>query len=200
MTSFGIRLPYMIAPALLNKLLSRIALYDDPIAYKELFSLYHAKLIHFSSHITQSREAAEEVVSDVFLKIWCNRATLTRIENFHLYVYIMTKNLSINCLVKQKKNRSFCLDDTEVEFKSIYLDPEQLMITSEMYRRILAAINELPARCRLIFKLVKEDGLKYKEVAELLDISLKTVENQMTIALRRIGKSVRFEISGVQSH
>lgn len=187
----------MIAPTMLNKLLNRIALYDDAIAYKELFSLYHSKLIHFSSLITHSRESAEEVVSDVFLKIWHNRSTLTRVENFHLYIYIITKNLSINCSLKQKRNKSFSLDDTVVEFKSIYLDPEQLMITGEMYKRILTAISELPPKCQLIFKLIKEDGLKYREVAALLDISLKTVENQMTIALKRIGKSVKFEISGI---
>jgi len=184
----------MIAQTLLNKLLSRIALYDDAIAYKELFSLYHARLIHFSSLITHSKQSAEEVVSDVFLKIWTNRTTLTRVENFHLYIYVITKNLSINCLEKQKRDKSFSLDETVVEFKSIYLDPEQLMITAEMYKGLLLAINELPPKCRLIFKLVKEDGLKYREVAELLNLSQKTIENQMTIALRRIGQSVKLDI------
>ena len=185
----------MIAQTLLNKLLGRIALYDDAIAYKELFSLYHARLVHFSSSITHSKESAEEVVSDVFLKIWTNRTTLTRVENFHLYIYVITKNLSINCLAKQKNDRSFSLDETVVEFKSIYLDPEQLLITAEMYKRLLLAINDLPPKCRLIFKLVKEDGLKYKEVAELLNLSQKTIENQMTIALRRIGQSLKLELA-----
>ena len=185
----------MIAPSLLNKLLNRIALYDDAIAYKELFLLYHSRLVQFSSSITQSRESAEEVVSDVFLKVWNMRATLPRIENFHLYIYVVTKNLSINSLLKQRKTESFSLDEAVVEFKSIYLDPEELMITAEMHKRLHQAINELPPKCRLIFKLVKEDGLKYREVAELLNLSLKTIENQMTIALRKIGQSVQFNLS-----
>lgn len=187
----------MIAPSLLNKLLNRIALYDDAIAYKELFLLYHSRLVHFSSSITHSKETAEEVVSDVFLKIWNGRTTLTRIENFHLYVYVVTKNLSINSFLKQKKTESFSLDDTLVEFKSIYLDPEQLMITAEMHKRLQKAINELPPKCRLIFKLIREDGLKYREVAELLNLSVKTIENQMTIALRKIGQSVQFDFSKI---
>jgi RNA polymerase sigma-70 factor (ECF subfamily) len=185
----------MIGTTLLEKLLNRIALYDDAIAYKELFSIYHSKLIRFSSLITKSKEAAEEVVSDVFLKIWNNRSTLSRVENFHLYIYIITKNQSINCLTRLKRYKCFSIDDTDVELRSIYLDPEQLMITSEMHKRLHLAINALPPRCKLIFKLIREDGLKYKEVAQLLNLSQKTVENQMTIALRKIGESVQLEIS-----
>lgn len=182
----------MIAPPLLNKLINRIALYDDAAAYKELFLLYHSRLVHFSYSITQSKESAEEVVSDVFLKLWIKRATLTRVENFHLYIYIITKNLSINSLLKNKKEKSFSIDETVTEFKSIYPDPEQMLITAEMFNRIRVAVTGLPPKCQLIFKLIKEDGLKHREVAQLLNLSLKTVENQMTIALRKISNSIRF--------
>jgi RNA polymerase sigma-70 factor (ECF subfamily) len=182
----------MIASSQANKLISKIALYDDSLAYKELFLLYHARLVHFSYLITRSREASEEVVSDVFLKIWNLRSNLVRVENFHLYIYITTKNLSINCLQKLKREKTFSLDDVVVELKSVYLDPEQMMITNEMLRRIRHAIEQLPPKCQLVFKLVKEDGLKHREVAELLNLSLKTVENQMTIALKKIAQSIQF--------
>ena len=140
----------MIASSAINKLLSRIALYDDSSAYKELFLLYHSRLVQFSTLITHSRESAEEVVSDVFLKIWNNRSSLTRIENFHLYIYIITKNLSINCLSKEKRDQSFSLDEVMVEFKSIYLDPEQLMKTPEKNKRHSNAIKEQPPRTHQI--------------------------------------------------
>lgn len=185
----------MIAATLLNKLIHKIAVYDDAVAYKELFLLYHQRLVNFSTSITHSKESSEEVVSDVFLKLWTNRAALTKVENFHLYVYIITKNLSINRLLKDKNRKAFSLDETVVEFTSLYYNPEQLMITAEMQKRIQHAVQALPPKCRLIFKLVKEDGLKYKEVAELLHLSSKTVENQMTIALRKIGESIRFNFS-----
>lgn len=184
----------MIASSLLKKLTTRIAVDDDTIAYKELFLLYHARLVNFATSITSSKESAEEVVSDVFMKIWTNRSALTSVENFHLYVYIITKHLAINCFMKQKRQRVFSLDETVVEFKTVYLDPEQLMITAEMLTRIRRAIRELPPRCQMVFKLVKEDGLKYREVAELLDLSPKTIENQMTIALRKIAYSIRVDI------
>ena len=80
----------------LNKLASKIALFDDAFAYKELFRLYHSRLVQFASTISKSREAADEIVSDVFIKIWKNRHSLQRIENLHLYLYISTKNQAIN--------------------------------------------------------------------------------------------------------
>jgi RNA polymerase sigma-70 factor (family 1) len=182
----------MIAPSQINKLINRISLYDDAVAYKELFLLYHAKLIQFSSLITGNREYAEEVVSDVFLKFWNNRNKLSRVDNFHLYAYIATKNQSLNYLRKINREKVFSLDEVVIEFKSLYYDPEQLMITAEMFNRIRKAIDMLPPRCQLIFKLIKEDGLMHREVAELLNLSLKTVENQMTIALKKIGQSIEF--------
>lgn len=184
----------MIAVALLRKLINAIAYNDDTAAYKELFLLYHKRLVNFSNTITHSREASEEVVSDVFMKIWSNRKTLSTIENFHLYIYIVTKNFSINQLLKERKKETFSLDEIKVDVKNIYANPEQLMITAEMQKRISAAVMSLPPKCQLIFKLIREDGFKYKEVAELLHLSLKTVENQMTIALKKITESIRFDL------
>jgi RNA polymerase sigma factor (sigma-70 family) len=68
------------------------------------------------------------------------------------------------------------------------------MISGEAIQRINIAINELPPKCRLVFKLVKEDGLKYREVAELLQISLKTVENQIGIALKKIHSTINVHL------
>ncbi len=178
----------------IDELVGRIANEDDANSYKELFHLYYNRLFQFARNLTHSRESAEEIVSDVFLKLWIKRKSLLKIQNKHLYFYICTKNLSINRLVKDKRNRSFSLDECIVDIQSIYFDPEQLMITAEMLRRIQLAIAELPARCQLIFKLIKEDGLKYKEAAELLGVSLKTIENQMTIALRKIDQSIHFDL------
>ena len=102
--------------------------------------------------------------------------------------------MPINRLLKDKKRRSFSLDEMEVDLSSVYLNPETMMINAEMNRRIQQAIQLLPTRCRLIFKLIKEDGLTYRETAELLELSVKTVENQMTIAFKKIGESVRIDL------
>jgi RNA polymerase sigma-70 factor (family 1) len=183
----------MIMTATIDELVGRIANEDDVKAYKQLFHLYYERLRQFAFSLTRSRESSEEVVSDVFLKIWIKRKSLLKIQNKHLYFYICTKNHSLNRIAKEKRDSAFSLDECPVEFRSIYYNPEQLMITAEMVRRIQEAVHQLPPKCRLVFKMVKEDGLKYREVAELLGISLKTVENQMTIALRKIDRSIHFD-------
>ena len=175
-------------------LVERIIHEDDHEAYKQLFESYYHRLFQFAYSITRSKESAEEVVSDVFLKIWLKRKSLGEVSNKHLYLYISTKNQSVNYLNKNKRTEVFSLDECVVEFQSIYFDPHQLLITAEMLKRIQLAINQLPPKCQLIFKLIKEDGLRYKEVAELLNLSVKTIENQMALALRKLEHSIGFDI------
>jgi RNA polymerase sigma-70 factor (ECF subfamily) len=86
------------------------------------------------------------------------------------------------------------IEHLNLDFASNTLNPEQLMITAEMVRRINSAINSLPPRCKLVFKLVKEDGLPYKEVADILDISIKTIDNQLAIALRKISEAINLKL------
>lgn len=171
-----------------------IALNNDQEAYKELFVILHYRLKQFAYSILKSREEAEELVSDVFIRIWEKRDQLTLIESPRLYFYITTKNLALTRLKKQKRENSLSPENWLVQLDSIYFDPEKLMITEELSRQIRKAVNELPPKCRMIFKLIKEDELKYREVAELLQLSVKTVETQMAIALRRIGKQLHFEV------
>lgn len=185
----------------IKRLLSAIALNDDQVAYKELFLLLHGRLKQFAYSILKSGEEAEELVSDIFIRIWQKKDKLTEIESPLFYFYTTAKNLAINRLNKQKKQLSISPEDWLVQMNSIYFDPEQLMMTEDMVRQIKKAVNDLPPRCRLIFKLIKEDGLKYKETAELLQLSVKTIEAQMAIALRRIAKCMHLEIKGLsQSH
>jgi RNA polymerase sigma-70 factor (family 1) len=178
-------------------LLSAIALYNDQGAYKELYLLLYKPLKQFAYSILKSGEEAEELVSDVFIRIWEKKDKLTGIESPLFYFYATAKNLAITRLNKQKRQVSISPEEWLVQMNSVYFDPEQLMMTEEMLRQIKKAVNDLPPRCRLIFKLIKEDGLKYKETAELLHLSVKTVEAQMAIALRRIAKCMHFDLKTV---
>jgi RNA polymerase sigma-70 factor (family 1) len=180
-------------PENIRLLQQAIACFDDAQAYRRLFILFQPSLLQFAISITRSKQLSEEIVSDVFIKIWQKRQQLDKIENLTYYLFTAIKNHAINELHKQKKNLSLALDEVAVEFRSIYFDPEQKLISSEMIRLIQASIAQLPPRCQLIFKLIKEDGLKYKEVAELLHLSVKTIENQMTLAIKKIGASIGSE-------
>lgn len=178
----------------IRRLLSAIALNNDQAAYKELFVLLYSRLKQFAYSILKSGEEAEELVSDVFIRIWQKRDQLTFIGSPIFYFYTTTKNLALNRLKKQNRQVSLSAEDWLIHTNSIYFDPEQQMMTEEIMRQVKKAVNDLPPRCRLIFKLIKEDGLKYKETADLLQLSLKTIEAQMAIALRRIGKCMHMEI------
>jgi RNA polymerase sigma-70 factor (ECF subfamily) len=184
----------MITATTIQELQRRIARYDDQQAYKELFTSLYPYLFHFAKTLVKAKEPAEEIISDVFIKIWEKRKDLEKIDNLRLYLYVSTRNHAYNYLDKQKKIATNPLDDLQAEFTSVYFDPEQLLITADMLARIQKAIDQLPPKCKIIFKLIKEDGLKYREVAELLNISIKTVENQLAIAVEKIGNAVSFDI------
>ncbi|MCF3108186.1 RNA polymerase sigma-70 factor [Niabella sp. CC-SYL272] len=160
-----------------------IAERNDHSAFDQLFRHYLPGLVSFANSVINDRHQSEEVVSDVFVKIWENRKTLTAIRNFSHYIYIATRHQALN-YIKSRKGTGF-EELGESGFLS-FKTPEKSMIAKENLQKIAGAINELPSRCRLIFRLIKEDGLKYQDVATLLGLSIKTVENQMTIAMKRI--------------
>lgn len=183
----------------MSHLQRRIARFDDQHAYKELFTSLYNYLFHFARTLVKSKESAEEIVSDVFIKVWEKRKELEKIDNLKVYLYVSTRNMAFNYLEKQKRNATAPIVEFSAAFTSVYLDPEQLMISADMLALVQRAIDQLPPKCRTIFKLVKQDGLKYREVAEVLDISVKTVENQLAIALHKIGKTVNFDAHATSS-
>jgi RNA polymerase sigma-70 factor (family 1) len=178
-------------PENIRLLQQAVACFDDMQAYKQLFLFFQPSLLQFAISILHTKESAEEIVSDVFIRIWQKRNQIDKIENLAYYLFTAVKNRAINKLHEQKKNASIHFDEVAIEFKSLYHDPEQKLISAEMISEIQFIISQLPPRCQLIFKLVKEDGLKYKEVAELLHLSVKTVENQMTLALKKISTALK---------
>jgi RNA polymerase sigma-70 factor (family 1) len=159
----------------------------DEVAFTRLYVHFGKKLIHFAISLVRSREISEELVEDVFVKLWANRSTITDIENITVYLYVAVKNKSLNSLSQKAKELIAApfdyLDTTLDEFAS---DPYDIMITSEMMANMQLAIDELPPRCKMIFKLIREDGLKYKEVSDILNISVNTIDAQMAIAVRKI--------------
>ena len=184
-----------IAAARLRFLQTRIARFDDQQAYKELFLSLYPALFNFISGIIKTKPASEEIISDVFMKIWEKRQDLDLIVNLKVYCYVIAKNLSLNYLEKQKRYPLLNIEDFSDSLTDVFIDPEQLMITSEMMDRIKMAIDALPARCKMIFSLVRENDFKYKEAAEIMNISVKTVENQLAIALKKISVSINFDLS-----
>ncbi|MBG9375314.1 RNA polymerase sigma-70 factor [Panacibacter sp. DH6] len=159
-----------------------------------LYKCFHKRLLHFSRLLTRSNEIAEEVVDDVFVKLWSRREKVKDIDNITVYLYIAVKNQSLNALSRKAQQlvaESF--DYLDIDMGEAVGDPAALMITGEMMQQMQKAVDELPPRCKMIFKLVREDGLKYKEVSQILNISVNTIDVQMAIAVKRICTALELE-------
>lgn len=172
-------------------LLGKIAA-GDQLAFRELYHRYNKRLHYFAFALVKTREAAEEVVEDVFIRLWNQRTDITQVNNLRIYLYTATKNTALNYLSRKAKEKIVePFDDIDISLHETGISPEQIMITAETYQKIRQAVEALPPRCKMIFKLIREDGLRYKEVAEILNISVNTIDAQMAIAVQRITDAVR---------
>ena len=136
-------------------------------------------------------------MEDVFVGIWKNREKLPEIANLKVYLYVSVKNYSINYIKRSKRNYSLDLNDLDVSFPCSTPTPEDIVVASEMTKAIDQAVHELPPKRRMVYKLVKEDGLRHKEVAEIMQISSRTVEHHVASALMNIANhiDIRFKTS-----
>lgn len=183
-----------LSPSVINELQQRIADFGDQVSYKKLFFHFFLPLKSFSFSIVKSRELAEEIVSDVFIEIWAKRETIGLVDDLKMYLYACVRNASIRKLQQHRKAYILSLEEVQVEFASADDNGESILLTRELSDSIDAAIQQLPPRCKLIFKLVKEDKLKYKEIATLLNVSVKTIDHQISIALKKIASVLHISL------
>ncbi|MDB4919689.1 RNA polymerase sigma-70 factor [Mucilaginibacter sp.] len=175
----------------IHELIHQIQFNDDESAFNELYKQHIVKLYQFAYSFLDDREAGEEIVNDVFLRIWIGRKNLNSIRNIQVYLYVAVKNACLNHLRSISSKRVRELKLTEAYYFHLSIDPAQLLISKELQTEVLKAINELPPRCRLIFRMVKEDDLSCNEVATILGLSNKTVFAQLTIALKKLDQALR---------
>ena len=174
-----------------KNILDRISRGDEE-ACGQLLDFYYPKLIQIALAFVPGIVAAQEVVSDLFFKVLKNPKTLANADNFDNYIFLAVKNQSYTYL---KKNKHRILFDS-IHQKEDYIlpdfkNPEDSLISNELFELVEKVVQELPPKRKAVFQLVKEEGKKYKEVAEILDISIKTVELQMSLALRILRKTVK---------
>lgn len=163
---------------------------DDTIAFRKLYDLLYLRLFRFCGYFVKSTELKEEIVSDVFVILWQNRRSLIKIENPEAYIYTTARNRSLYYL--RQKKAEFLDSVGEISIEMAYNEtPETRLESHEVSLAIEKAINELPERCRLVFLMAKEEGFKYREIAEILSISEKTVNAQIVTALKKLHDSLR---------
>jgi len=170
----------------MQNLLHRIQFDNDENAFEEFYKENAFKLFQFAFTFIQSKELSEEIINDVLLKLWQKRGHLDKIQNINVYLYVAVKNTAINYMQQSSAKKNIDLEKITTDHFYMSPDPEQVMMTDELRKLIEKSVNQLPPRCKLIFKMVKQDGLAYAEVASILDISYKTVTTQLVIALKKL--------------
>jgi RNA polymerase sigma-70 factor (family 1) len=168
----------------------QIARYDDEQAFSRLFRHLYDRLLHFCIRYVHVKEAAEEIVSDVFVKLWNRRSELEQVTNLEVYLFVAVKNHSLNYLEQYSHLRIVPLSGSDTADLRNSIDLERDLEWKEMRFKMDQIVCALPAQCRRIFQLIKEDGFKYKEVAEILNISPRTVETQLFRAMRRLNEGL----------
>lgn len=158
---------------------------NDYKAFEEMFYSLNSRLIKFCVLYVHQREIAEEIVSDVFVNCWINRATLQDILNPETYLFVCVKHKAINYTKKMSTIHLVNLDGHSSELIDLSR-PDTKFEKKELLLKLDEAIETLPLQCRVIFRLVKEDGMKYREVAEVLGISVRTVETQVFRAMKKL--------------
>jgi RNA polymerase sigma-70 factor (ECF subfamily) len=159
-------------------------------AFEDLYRLFFPRLFNFAVLYVHKKEIAEEIVNDVMMKIWNKREALTGILNLETYLFVAVRNHSLNYL-SQYSTYHVVAEPESGRTEVINLNnPERELEWKEIYGRLNRAIDELPDQCRTVFKLIKEEGFRYKQVAEILNISPRTVETQLFRAIKKLDKVV----------
>ena len=167
--------------------------------FSEMYLTYYPKLVRFAKEFVMLEEDAENITQDVFADLWERRDSMSEIENVNAYLFRLVKNRSLDYL-KRKISEQKYVESTQTSFEielSLKLqsldrfDACYFLEGNDTEILIRAAINSLPKRCRDIFLMSRLEGLKYKEISERLGISIKTVECQMGIALKKIRMKLR---------
>jgi RNA polymerase sigma-70 factor, ECF subfamily len=154
-------------------------------AFNKAFDLYYSRLCFFSDRILYDFDLSRSIVQQVFVDLWIKRERLL-VTSLQSYLYNSTRNASLDVL-KHKKVESRYLSSLE---KNESVEETDLMEEAELADRINSAIQNLPEKCREIFLLCRFEGLKYSEIADQLSISVKTVEMQISIALKKLRKDL----------
>jgi RNA polymerase sigma-70 factor (ECF subfamily) len=161
----------------------------DEHAFQSLFRKYYSAMCHFACQFLNDRELAEEVVQDMFVKIWEKRAVLNIETSVKHYFFRSVRNHCLNQIQHDKIKQQYA--NKVIESSHHEIATEQYFLEVDLMNRIEKSIDSRPPKRKEIFRLSREQGMKYKEIAETLNISVKTVEAQMGLALKYLREDLK---------
>ena len=156
---------------------------SDTIALKILFNKYYESLCHFVFTIVGDADLSKEIVSDVFVKIWEKRESITIKYKVKNYLFSSSKNQALNYIHKKKLITQPIDPFYELE-ATVESDPEEILVAKEGKKRIESLVKLLPNKRKIIFQMKRFDGFTYEEISDILSISIQTVRNQMVKAVK----------------
>jgi len=161
----------------------------DLKAYEMFFKTHYNHLCNYANTFLKDRDEAEEVVQNSFATLWEKRQTIQISGSVKSYMFSMVQNNSLNVLKHEKVKQKHVGEVLATTKEADTDDPEIHAV--ELEERIFSALQKLPEKCRMVFKLSRFEELKYAEIADKMEISIKTVENQMGKALRLMREELR---------
>ena len=166
-----------------NESIGTLLAQKDETAFEQVFKTHFKRLHAYAFTILRDEVEAEEIVQQVFFKLWERNENLSLSGSVSAYLYRAVHNESLNYLKHQKVRSNHQLH-VAYSMKNEVEHPAKKVMAGELEKKIHTALNELPEQCRTIFQMSRFDELKYREIADKLGISVKTVENQMGKALK----------------
>lgn len=162
---------------------------NDEKAFKTLFDRYYKKLLDYTVTFTGDLQGAEDIVQQTFITLWTHRKKIDSKKSIKSYLYRIAHNSYIDTYRKQKYKESFFDEIKERALRDRINDDDEII--AQRILKLKDVIETLPDKCKEILQMNKFQGLKYKEIADLLDISVKTVESHMNTAFKKIRKAFK---------
>lgn len=165
---------------------------NEELAFEILFRKYYVRLCCFANKFIANSAESEEIVQEVFLNIWNKRSHLKLDDEIRPYLFKSVQNMCFN-FIEHKKVIDNYYSVIAVVYKNQAEDFNnyETVLYNELQKRVDSAIESLPAQCKKIFQMSRQDGLKYIEIAENLGLSVKTVETQMSRALAKLKEELK---------
>lgn len=173
-----------------RKLLNKLTHRNTETVFRQFYHLCYDRFFRIAYYYTHNEVWSQEIVLDAFMKLWEKRDSLTHIAGIEDYCFILVKNTALNYLDKEERRGSHFVSAPE-EPSEKNSSPEEVYISEELFAIYVKALDTLPERCREVFIRVKEEKKTYAQVAEEMQISIKTVDAQLQKAVGKLKEKIQ---------
>lgn len=155
-------------------------------AFKILFDTYRPNIYTTALRVTNNEFMAEDIVQDTFVKVWINKHTLTHVDNFEKWLYVLSKNITLDILKKQAHYKTYAIEEAKAALIRVYPEADYLAQDKDFQGLLQKAIDRLPEKQKETYRLIREQYLKREEAATMLNVSPETVKSNLEQAMKSI--------------